>query len=79
MKASTIRQLWSIVEESSANTLMSLNDSELVTQLLYKLDAKQPLSSEEWHCMKVYLSSRTLLIREIVEYKGENRVNLAFI
>ncbi|ACK66290.1 conserved hypothetical protein [Rippkaea orientalis PCC 8801] len=79
MKASTIRQLWCIVEESAGNTLMSLNDSELVTQLLQKLDAKHPLSSEDWYLMKNYLSSRTLLIREIAQYNSQNSLYLAVI
>ncbi len=71
MNTAMIRQLWSIVEESSAKTLVSLDDSDLVSQLLKKLDAKQPLSSEDWSFMKVYISSKTLLIRDIAQSRLE--------
>ncbi|MEA5509807.1 hypothetical protein VB715_08525 [Crocosphaera sp. UHCC 0190] len=67
MNAAIIRQLWSIVEESSDKTVMSLNDSDLVNQLLHKLQARQYLSAEDWYVMSAYLSSRTLLIREIAQ------------
>ncbi|MEA5532464.1 hypothetical protein [Crocosphaera sp. XPORK-15E] len=67
MNATIIRQLWSIVEESSDKTVMSLDDSDLVNQLLGKLNARQNLSPEDWYVMSDYLSARTLLIREIAE------------
>lgn len=72
MNTSIIRQLWSIVEESSAKTLVNLDDSDLISQLLKKLDAQHPLSSEDLQVMKVYFSSKTVLIRDIARSRLEN-------
>ncbi|MGP0129375.1 MAG: hypothetical protein ACTMUB_08995 [cyanobacterium endosymbiont of Rhopalodia musculus] len=72
MKTSIIRQLWSIVEESSAKTLVNLDDSDLVSQLLKKLDAQYSLSSEDLQVMKVYFRSKTVLIRDIARSRLEN-------
>ncbi|WGT68192.1 hypothetical protein [cyanobacterium endosymbiont of Epithemia clementina EcSB] len=72
MKTSIIRQLWSIVEESSAKTLVNLDDSDLVSQLLKKLDAQYSLSSEDLQVMKVYFRSKTVLIRDIAHSRLEN-------
>ena len=72
MNTSIIRQIWSIVEESSAKTLVSLNDSDLVSQLLKKLDEQHLLSSEDLQVTKVYFSSKTVLIRDIARSRLEN-------
>ncbi|XHU95694.1 MAG: hypothetical protein JJP05_08420 [cyanobacterium endosymbiont of Rhopalodia gibba] len=72
MNTSIIRQLWSIVEESSARTLVNLDDSDLVSQLLKKLDAQYSLSSEELQVMKVYFRSKTILIRDIARSRLED-------
>ncbi|YAI81805.1 MAG: hypothetical protein ACQJCO_08455 [cyanobacterium endosymbiont of Rhopalodia sterrenbergii] len=65
MNISIIRQLWSIVEESSAKTLVNLDDSDLVSHLLKKLNAQYSLSLEDLQVMKVYFRSKTVLIRDI--------------
>ncbi|EAZ92380.1 hypothetical protein CY0110_28514 [Crocosphaera chwakensis CCY0110] len=62
-----MRQLWSIIDESPGKTLVGLNDSDLINQILKKLSAKQKLSSEDCGAINAYLSSRILLIREIAE------------
>ncbi len=64
-----MRQLWAIIEESSEKTLTSLNDSDLVNQLLNKLNAQQKLSSEDCCLITAYLQSRTPLIREMAQYR----------
>lgn len=69
VNTSIMRQLWSIIEESSEKTLISLNDSDLVNQLLKKLNAQQNLSSEDCCLISAYLRSRTPLIREMAEYR----------
>ncbi|XTZ10174.1 MAG: hypothetical protein ACQZ3N_08805 [cyanobacterium endosymbiont of Rhopalodia yunnanensis] len=72
MNTSIIQQLWSIVEESSARTLVNLYDSDLVSQLLKKLDAQYSLSSEELQVMKIYFRSKTILIRDIARSRLED-------
>ena len=43
----TLRQLWSVVEETQTNTLLKFSDAELIQQLLKQLEKKSLLSSEE--------------------------------
>ena len=72
MNTSIMRQLWSIVEESSAKTLINLDDSDLVSQLLNKLNAQYSLSSEDLQVIEVYFSSKTVLIKDIARSRLEN-------
>lgn len=67
MNASMLRQFWSLVEEIHSTTVLKLNDTELIQQLLRQLEDKFPLSLEESNLMSSYISSRTLLIRELAE------------
>ncbi|BAT55692.1 unknown protein [Nostoc sp. NIES-3756] len=61
----TLRQLWSLVEQTQSTTLLRLSDSDLVKQLLTQLDSQQVLSSEEINSVNSYLWSRTNLIRDL--------------
>jgi hypothetical protein len=61
----TLRQLWSLVEQTQSATLLRLSDSDLVKQLLTQLDSQQVLSSEEINSVNSYLWSRTNLIRDL--------------
>ncbi|WP_267383017.1 hypothetical protein [Cyanobacterium sp. uoEpiScrs1] len=72
MNTSIMRQLWSIVEESPAKTLINLDDSDLVSQLLNKLNAQYSLSSEDLQVIEVYFSSKTVLIKDIARSRLEN-------
>lgn len=65
MNYSTIRHLWTVVEETQTNVLLRLSDTELVKQLLSQLDNKNPLSGEETSTMSAYILSRTSLIRDL--------------
>ena len=67
MNSLTLRQFWSLIEENYNHAFLSLSDTELVKQLIRQLDDKYPLSSEENTNMNSYISSRTLLIREMIE------------
>ncbi len=65
MESSTLRQIWSVIEENQANVLLGLCDAELVRQLLVQLGGKQTLSIEESGKISTYLYSRTNLIRDL--------------
>ena len=62
---STLRQLWSVIEETQTGVILKLSDTELVKQLLAQLNKKQALSSEETNTLSAYLYSRTPLIRDL--------------
>jgi hypothetical protein len=65
VKSSTLRQIWSVIEENQANVILGLCDAELVRRLLIQLDRKQTLSIEESGIVQTYLYSRTNLIRDL--------------
>lgn len=65
MNAFTLRQLWSVIEETQTSILLNFNDAELIQQLLRQLDNKKLLNGEEKTIMSAYLSSKILLIRDI--------------
>jgi hypothetical protein len=54
-----------VIEQTQASTLLRLDDTDLVNQLLKQLDTKKPLSSEETNTLSAYLYSRTPLIRDL--------------
>lgn len=66
MNTGTLRQLWTVIEETHTHKLQRLNDSDLVKQLLSQLHTRQPLSMEETRVMQVYLDAKLPLIRDIV-------------
>lgn len=67
MNASILRQLWILVEQIQATTLLKLSDAELVTRLLQQLGQEHPFSQEEETFWNRYISSKTLLIRDLAE------------
>lgn len=65
VNASTLRQLWSLIEDTQTNILLEVNDAELVQQLLRRLENQKLLSSEEMKVIRAYISSRLPLIRDL--------------
>ncbi|BAY67288.1 hypothetical protein ACN23B_08340 [Anabaena sp. FACHB-709] len=65
INSKTLRQIWSLVEQTQSSTLLRLSDTDLVKQLLKQLNSQQALSSEEINSVNSYLSSRTNLIRDL--------------
>lgn len=62
--SSTLRHLWSVVEETQASILLEFSDTELIEQLLKQLEEKR-LVREETTKIKTYIRSRLPLIRDI--------------
>ena len=62
--SSTLRHLWSVIEETQASILLEFNDIELTEQLLRQLEEKR-LVQEETKTIKTYIRSRLPLIRDI--------------
>ncbi|NJL64450.1 MAG: hypothetical protein HC903_24760 [Methylacidiphilales bacterium] len=62
-----MRHLWSIVEETQTNILLSFSDTELVHQLLEQLEFRGLVDTEESNIASAYLYSRLLLIRDLAK------------
>lgn len=65
VNASTLRQVWSLIEDTQTNILLEVNDAELIQQLLRRLENQKLLSSEEMQVIRAYISSRLPLIRDL--------------
>ncbi len=61
----TMRYVWSVIEETETKILLSLNDADLLKQLLKQLENKKQLDSEQINDMSMYISSRVPLIRDL--------------
>ncbi|MEM9923229.1 MAG: hypothetical protein AAF915_05655 [Cyanobacteria bacterium P01_D01_bin.50] len=64
-RAVSMRHVWSVIEETETDTLLDLNDADLLQQLLKKLETKKLLSSEQISAMSTYISLRVPLIRDL--------------
>ncbi len=64
-RAITMRHVWSVIEETESKTILSLNDADLLKQLIQQLENKKQLSKEQMSVMSKYLSSRVPLIRDL--------------
>ena len=62
--SSTLRQIWSVIEETHASLLLKLSDAELLQQLLMQLADKKQLNIEEVCDIRAYIYSRIPLIRD---------------
>jgi hypothetical protein len=67
MDYSTLRYLWTVIEETQTGLLLKLNDTDLVDQLLQQLGDRKFLSREETTVVSHYLHLRTPLIREMAQ------------
>ncbi len=69
MNSFTLRQLWSVIEETQTNILLEFSDAELVQQLLRRLETHKLLSSEEASSVSDYISARLPLIRDVAQFR----------
>jgi hypothetical protein len=53
------------VNATQTQTLLELNDGELIEQIVIDLEQKRPLSLEENGLVRTYLNSKTSLIRDL--------------
>ncbi|MDJ0518434.1 MAG: hypothetical protein QNJ74_19985 [Trichodesmium sp. MO_231.B1] len=67
MTPTMLRQLWSVVENSQATTLVSLDDATLVQWLIKQLKKRSALNCTEADLIKEYIQSRVSLIRDLAE------------
>jgi hypothetical protein len=62
-----LRQLWSLVETTQANILLSLDDSSLVQWLLRQVHSERSLDHGELDALSAYIRSRLPLIRDLAQ------------
>ena len=65
MEISTLRQFWSLIEETHTNLLLQLSDADLSELLLKQLENRLLLSLEENSILTNYIHDRIALIRDL--------------
>jgi hypothetical protein len=69
MNPSMLRQLWSHVEETQTNLLLSLDDGSLVQLLLRQIGNQRSLNHQETDILSSYIHSRLSLIRDLAHQR----------
>ncbi|HEY9728841.1 MAG TPA: hypothetical protein V6D50_20520 [Chroococcales cyanobacterium] len=67
MNYSILRQFWSVVEATQTVTLMALDDTKLVEQLIDRLRQQYSLNSDQIDTITVYIRSRLPLVRDLAQ------------
>lgn len=62
-----IRQLWSLIESSHSNMLLSLDDHSLVRWLTERVMGERALNPSEADTLNHYIQSRLALIRDVAD------------
>ncbi len=65
MSPRMLKQFWSVVESTQAQTLLNLDDRSLVQWLLKQLTHRHPLDHQQTHLFSHYIQSRIPLIRDL--------------
>lgn len=68
MNPHLLRQLWSLIEGSQDNWILSLDDNSLVHWLIDQISVERVLNSTETDSLNCYIRSRLPLIRDIVQH-----------
>ena len=64
-----LRQLWSSIEATQTNVLLTLDDASLVQWLMKQFKQERALNRDETHILSDYISSKVLLIRDLAHQR----------
>lgn len=64
MNSALLRQLWSSIEATQSDTLLELDQTTLVEQLLAQLQATRSLDEAQIQIAREYLHAKYLLIQD---------------
>jgi hypothetical protein len=74
MDSSTLRHIWSVIEETQTSTLLNFSDMELVQQLIRLLENRKLLNDEEISIMSAYICSTVPVVRDLAKARSA-RIN----
>ncbi|MBE9181169.1 hypothetical protein IQ268_21645 [Oculatella sp. LEGE 06141] len=75
MTPNMMRQFWAVIESIQVNTLLQVNDSDLVQLLLKQFEARQPIDAQDTNTLNTYIQSRLPLIRDTAEARESVRTD----
>ncbi|MDJ0588822.1 MAG: hypothetical protein QNJ72_02345 [Pleurocapsa sp. MO_226.B13] len=67
LKSDILRAVWSSVEAINKRTLLQLDDTDLIHQIMRQVDDASILTSEDRQSLIDYIKSKVLLIRDIAD------------
>lgn len=67
LKSDILRAVWSSVEAINKRTLLQLDDTDLIHQIIRQVDDASILTSEDRQSLIDYINSKVLLIRDIAD------------
>jgi hypothetical protein len=70
IESGIMRIVWSSIETTNRNTLLQLSDTDLIHQIMRQVEKALTLTSEDRKTLMDYISSKTLLIRDMAESQG---------
>lgn len=65
-----LRQLWSLIETTQSNILLTLDDTTLVQWLLRQVKSERSLDHHETNALADYIYSKLTLIRDLAQERA---------
>ena len=67
LNTTLLRQTWNLIEATNAIDLLEIGETELIQNILKRLDSQKPLADNERICLYNYLHSKINLIKDTAE------------
>ena len=69
MNSTSLRQFWSMVEQTQTSVLLELSDRELKTKLQEQWEKNYYASASEMRLVQEYIQAKMPLIRDLAEIR----------
>ena len=69
MNSLTIRQFWSMVEQTQVSVLLELSDRELISRLQEQFEEHNYFNTAENILLREYIQAKVTLIRDLAEVR----------
>ena len=73
MNSTSLRQFWSMVEQTQTSVLLELSDRELKTRLQEQWEQHHNVSAPELRLVQEYIQAKMPLIRDLAEIRWADR------
>ena len=73
MNSTSLRQFWSMVEQTQTSVLLELSDRELKTRLQEQWEQDHNVSAPEMKLVREYIQAKMPLIRDLAEIRWADR------
>lgn len=69
MNSLTLRQFWSMVEQTQANVLLELSDRDLMAKLQEQFEQHKYVGDVDIRLLREYIQTKIPLIRDLAEVR----------